>query len=295
MTTSTHLSQTYNIYAKSNISIIVPFFNEEQIEKNIGLLESELKAYFQHYEIILVSDGSTNISPEKQLQLKTLSPHIQLHHYSVNQGKGYALKHGFSKSKGEYIAFIDGGMELHPKDIKRFLVLMDIYNADIVIGSKRHAYSKVEYPMLRKILSIIYQIFISITLNLKHIKDTQVGLKLFRRRVLEDTLPRVLVKKYAFDVELLTVANHLGYTNILEAPIELKFREEKQKGNVLGNLLHTLKVGWPLFLDTLAILYRLRILKYYDTLPSNSTNHRSLNNNRADNKRKQENTLTSHL
>ncbi|MDP3976276.1 MAG: glycosyltransferase family 2 protein [bacterium] len=268
-------SLAYNIYQDSNISIIVPFFNEQRIEQNIRILENELKAYFQNYEIILVSDGSTDAPRAFLAKLEQLSPHIKLLHYPENQGKGFALKHGFEHSKGEYVAFIDGGMELHPRDIKRFLVLMDIYDADIVIGSKRHAYSNVRYPYVRKFLSICYQIFIRLFLHIRHVKDSQVGLKLFRREVLEVVLPQILVKKYAFDLEVLTVATHLGYKNILEAPIELDYYRNQQRHRPLKDLVHTLKVGWPLLLDTLAIFYRLRIKRHYDSVLLRHSGQRS--------------------
>lgn len=268
-------SPTYNVYKDDNISVIVPFYNEKRIQKNLEILEKELCSYFKNYEIILVSDGSTDISPKKLNQLCTGSSHTKLLHYEKNIGKGFALKYGFYQSRGDYIVFIDGGMELHPKDIKRFLVLMDIYNADIVIGSKRHPYSKVDYPLLRRFLSFCYQIFIRIFLHLRQVKDSQVGLKLFRRQVLEDVLPRILVKKYAFDLEVLTVANYLGYKNILEAPIELNYFKNKKRKSYLQYLTHTIKVAWPLMVDTLAIIYRLNIKKHYHS--HYKTNIRRLN------------------
>ena len=256
-------SPAYNIYKDYNVSVIVPFYNEKWILRNLNILEDELGRFFKNYEIILVSDGSTELDIKKLIETQKNAPHIKVLHYKTNNGKGYALKHGYYHSKGDFIVFIDGGMELHPRDIKRFLVLIDIYKADIVIGSKRHPYSRVHYPLHRRILSFCYQIFIRIFLNLKQVKDTQVGLKLFRRQVLEDVLPRILVKKYAFDLEVLTVANHLGYVEILEAPVELNYFRNKTNKGILKDIIHTLKVTWPLLVDTLAIIYRLRVKKHY--------------------------------
>jgi len=90
--------------------------------------------------------------------------------------------------------------------------------------------------------------------NLK-VKDTQVGIKLYRREVLEKVLPCILVKRFAFPVEILAVANYFGFTKIMEAPVELRY-------NFLGtnvNLRETFRIIW----DTFAIFYRLKILHYY--------------------------------
>lgn len=255
-------SKVYELYSDKQISLIVPIYNEEKVvEKNLRLLEEELQSYFYNWEIIVVSDGSTDRTYEEAL--KRVSPHLKVFHYPDNQGKGFALKYGFFQSRGDFIGFIDGDMELHPKDIKIFLALMDIHDADAVIGSKRHPQSEVYYPWTRRILSWIYQILIRLTLNL-NVRDTQVGLKLFRRQLLEDAFPRVLVKKYAFDVELLTVASSLGYTRILEAPIKLDYYGRKK--NLLADLWRIKKMAWQMLWDTLAVVYRLRILRYYDKI-----------------------------
>lgn len=249
-----------NIYKNKNISVIVPFFNEKRIEQNIEIIDKELKNYFQNYEIIVVSDGSTDKSYENAL--KHACEKIKIYHYEKNVGKGYALKYGFSKSKGEYISFIDGDLELSPGDIKNFLVLMEIYDADIVIGSKRHPFSKLHIPIYRRFVSFGYQLFIRIFLNISCVRDSQVGLKLSKRKVLEAIFPKILCKKYAFDAEFLAVASHLGYKKILEAPVQIH-RETNGKPFV-QEIVKLMKMTWQMFIDTCAVFYRLRILKYYD-------------------------------
>jgi hypothetical protein len=93
------------------------------------------------------------------------------------------------------------------------------------------------------------------------IRDTQVGLKVFRREVLEKVLPRLLVKAYAFDIEILSVANYLGFKRIYEAPVEIRL--DFGGGSVLTSqkFLRTLMY---MMLDTMAVFYRLKIRKYYD-------------------------------
>ncbi|MFA6361549.1 MAG: hypothetical protein WCX33_01965, partial [Candidatus Shapirobacteria bacterium] len=88
--------------------------------------------------------------------------------------------------------------------------------------------------------------------------DTQAGLKIFKRQVLIKVLPRLLIKNYAFDLEILSVANYLGFKDIYEAPIKLTY-DFKSLTHATG-----IKIIYQCLIDALAVFYRLRILHYYD-------------------------------
>lgn len=112
----------YEYYKNRNLSVIVPFYKEaEKVQENIEILENELSRYFFNYEIIVVADNGKDETYQKILELESTYPQLKVHEYGCNRGKGFALKYGFQKSKGDYVIFIDGEMELHPKDIKTFL------------------------------------------------------------------------------------------------------------------------------------------------------------------------------
>ena len=144
---------------QEKISVIVPVYNEgEKIFNNLKILENSLKGL--NYEIIVVSDGSSDNSQDELRKYQVLNNNLKFYHYSFNQGKGFALRFGFSKSSGKYIVFIDGDLELSPDDIKNFYGLLKVYQADIVIGSKRHPQSQINYPFHRRLLSFTYQNFV---------------------------------------------------------------------------------------------------------------------------------------
>ncbi|HSW98078.1 MAG TPA: hypothetical protein VLF89_09705, partial [Candidatus Saccharimonadales bacterium] len=126
------------------------------------------------------------------------------------------------------------------------------------IGSKLHPGSKVNYPWQRKILSIGYRTVVKLLFGLS-VRDTQVGLKLYKRKVLEDVLPRLLVKHHAFDIELLAVAYRLGYKRIIEGPVNIDFNNSSSITSK-----NFWKVVWLMMWDTVAVFYRMKILKYYD-------------------------------
>lgn len=243
------------------LSIIVPAYNQEKtIRKDIKKIQNSLKILGYEYEIIIVVDGNTDktlnqLNPLRSSKIKILT-------YNENQGKGHAVRFGMLHAKGNIIGFIDAGMDIHPSGFSMLLNHMEWYNADIIVGSKLHPVSKVNYPRWRKVLSWGYRILTHALFGFK-IRDTQVGIKFFKRKVVKDVLPRLIVKSYAFDVEILTVAYHLNYTRIFEAPIEINFNNDTSI-----NSKNFWRVIYSMLWDTLAVYYRLRILKYYD-LPKN--------------------------
>jgi glycosyltransferase involved in cell wall biosynthesis len=108
-----------------------------------------------------------------------------------------------------------------------------------------------------KILSWGYRTFTHLLFGFS-VRDTQVGLKIFKRQVAKDVFPRLLVKRFAFDVEALAVSYALGYKKIYEAPIKLKF-----KSNSSITSANFWRIIFWMMVDTLAVFYRLKILRYY--------------------------------
>lgn len=244
------------------VSIIIPAYRQEKtIKDNIVNIYEAMENTRWDFEMIVVDDGSPDYTYREAKRLKR--DNLRVYRYKKNHGKGFAVKYGMARAKGDLIAFIDSGMEINPNNISLILEHMQWYDSDIIVGSKRHSASKVDYSLLRKIYSEGYFRFVQLLFGLK-IRDTQAGLKVFKRKVLEKVMPRLLVKEFAFDIELLAVANHLGFNKIHEAPVEME----------LG-FSDTSKLNkWrPLFLDpivlnmlrdTLAVFYRLKLLRYYD-------------------------------
>lgn len=242
------------------VSVIVPaYMQEKTIVKDLKRIYQVLKKLRYKSELICVVDGMVDETYHKAHNLTKKYSNIKVVGYESNKGKGYAIRFGMAKSKGDIIAFIDAGMDLNPNGLSMCLEHFEWYNADIIVGSKRHPASKVFYPWQRRILSIGYQSFVRILFGLK-VRDTQVGMKFFRREVVERVLPRLLVKAFAFDIEMLSVAHYLGFKRIFEAPVEVKLKFGGTSTITSYNFLRT--VFWML-LDTLAVFYRLRLIGYY--------------------------------
>lgn len=236
------------------LSVIIPAYNEEKVIFNtVKEVEKTLDDSGLDYEIIVIDNGSSDNTFAEAMKATENNGRVKVIK-EMEMGKGSALKAGIKFSLGRLVTMIDADLDLHPRQIPLFMEYMEKYNADVVVGSKRHPLSKLDYPLYRRFLSQMYQIFTKILFNLD-LRDTQTGLKLFKYDVLNEVLPRLLCKKYAFDLELLVNINHRGF-KIVEAPVEINWQRMENRVRM--------KDIWRIALDTAAIFYRLRILKYYN-------------------------------
>ena len=251
-------SLTRETVGNDRLSVVMPVYNlGGSIAGNLRATAELFEKYAVNTELVPVDDGSADST---RGELESAAAGWKGRYVSIrpvfcagNSGKGAALKAGFEASQGAYVMLLDGDLDIHPMQTPWFFDRMVRKNADVVIGSKRHRDSDVQYPWHRRIVSWCYFTLVRIFIGLP-ITDTQTGMKLFRRNVLGEALERMLVKTYAFDLELLAIAHQRG-AKIAEAPVVIRF------GNKFGALkASTVKA---MALDSLAVFYRLRILKYY--------------------------------
>lgn len=239
------------------LSVIVPAYKQEStIVGDLKNIEEVLNQVRCDYEVICVVDGKVDNTYKNAKKVK--SSKIKVIGYQENKGKGYAVRYGMARAKGDIIAFIDSGMDINPNALSMLLEHMIWYDSDVIVGSIRHSASKViGYPLKRHIYSVGYHFVVRLLFGLR-ITDSQRGIKIFKREVLEKVLPRLLVKRYAFDIEMLSVAHRLGFKRIHDGPVEMDARKLKYSNVKATTVLEML-------IDTLAVFYRLNILKYYDS------------------------------
>jgi glycosyltransferase involved in cell wall biosynthesis len=236
-----------------DFTLVVPFYNPgSRLGKHMAEIVDALKSSALSFEILAVSDGSTDHS-EDQLSVIE-SDRITLVRMDRNQGKGAALRTGLSRGRGEYLGFIDGDGDIPAILLPNFLEMMIREQPDIIFGSKLHPRSEVVYPPLRRIYSWGYQQLIRTLFHLP-IRDSQTGVKIIRRDVLAAVLPRMVEKRFAFDLELFVVARQQGFRNFVEMPVSI--------GQRFSSTVSIRSVRYIL-LDTFAIFYRLRILHFYE-------------------------------
>jgi glycosyltransferase involved in cell wall biosynthesis len=238
------------------LTVVVPVYNGgDEIVGNVEVIRRAVADGLpgEEVELIVVSDGSIDATRERLLAARG-DAGIRVIHYDRNLGKGYAIKAGTLAARGDWVGFIDADLDLDPRSIPEYVNVARAEQLDFAIGSKRHAESIVEYPRSRRIASWCYQQLNRLLFRLD-VRDTQVGAKVFNRRVVDEVVPLLLVKQFAFDLELLAVATALGYGRVKELPVRLEYRFTGS-GVRSGAVLLAL---W----DTAAVFYRLRILRTY--------------------------------
>ena len=209
----------------TELTIVMPCYNEgTRIYRNIIELATQVEKFCVNFRIIVVNDGSTDDTEQEIQRAKLADSRVGVISYPENRGKGFAVRRGMLSAKSEYVAFIDADLELPPHLLEGFLKEAGD-GADIVIGSKMHPDSQVEYPFMRKVMSTGYYWFLKALFGLK-LKDTQTGIKLFRTASVQPILKVMRTSRFSFDIELLAIATKKGLV-IKEMPVVVNFSRNK--------------------------------------------------------------------
>ncbi len=151
------------------------------------------------------------------------------------------------------MVIMDADLQIDPCDIDTFFNIMELYNADVVVGNKYHIYSNIEYPIIRKLISGGYRILVKLLFNLP-LRDTQCGFKLFKRSVIYKIIPVLKETRYCLDLEMLIALRKKGI-RVVDAPVYV--RKQDNVGSIsLKNILIT-------FLDTIKVWVKM-VKGYYD-------------------------------
>ncbi|MEW5939132.1 MAG: glycosyltransferase [Chloroflexota bacterium] len=227
------------------LSVILPAFNEgAHIRANIQRVCEALRG--MNFEIIVVDDGSSDNTYAESQSAAEFGLPVRAARQEQNRGKGASLFHGFEFTSGDLVAFLDSDLEIAPENLLALKRVMEETGADVVAGVKDLQAN--QFPPLRRLMSLGYRAMVSFLFGLT-ITDTQTGIKLFKREVLADAIPRVSARRFAFDIELLVAASRFGY-RIVEQPVEIAYRRVGGLGRV--NIAQLVNMT----IDTFAIFYR---------------------------------------
>lgn len=201
------------------VSAIIPSYNEGEriIVACLKVLEILSRLGCQA-EIIPVSDGSTDGSPEDLRALAAEIPQIRPIIYRENRGKGAAVRAGILATRGQKVFFTDADLAAPAEEVPHLLRALDTF--PVVIGSRTVPGARilVPQPWQRRLGGYLFRWLVEWAFSLG-IADTQCGFKGFRQEAARDIFRRCRVNGFAFDVEILLWARRLGY-KIYELPID---------------------------------------------------------------------------
>lgn len=242
---------------KASLSVVMPAYNEQElIYKSIITTLEVVSGFVSDVEIVAVNDGSRDNTKSEIMRAAQKDSRVKLVSSDKNRGKGRAIIAGVAEATGEYIAFLDADLELHPSQLEAYLRKMILDKQDVVIGCKFHKDSQLKYPFKRRVISMGYYIMLLILFHLK-VKDTQTGIKLFRAEAIRPVAHLVRTSGFAYDIEVLVVLNRRG-CSIAQMPVKVVYVRDKNENRI------TIKDIVRAFNDTWAIFYRVYFKHYYD-------------------------------
>lgn len=227
-----------------DLSVVIPAYNEQQrISKTIRKIQEFLDSKNFDYEIIVVDDGSRDNTSTTAQQFKKTKV-IRL---GKNQGKGNAVKEGILNANKSLVLMTDADLSTPIEELDK--LIKEIKNNDIVIASRNLPESKitVKQPFLRSFLGKIFPLLVKIIV-LQDFEDTQCGFKLFKTNTAKEVCAKQTIKRFGFDVELLTIAKTKGY-EIKEVPVSWE-NSDKSKVKVWKDVpkmfASLVKIRWNL-------------------------------------------------
>jgi glycosyltransferase involved in cell wall biosynthesis len=237
------------------LTIVVPAFNEA---KRLGRSLEKIKQYIDSktfpVEVIVVDDGSTDDLQEQLRAGGTAFPAIQLIRNANNRGKGFSVRRGVLEARGQLVVFTDADLSAPIEETDKLQDALERAQADAAVGSRalQRELIGIHQPALREMGGRLFNMMVRLATGLK-IRDTQCGLKLFRRAATRRAFELQCSERFSFDFELLYLIQRMG-GNIVEVPVRWD--------NDPATKVHVVRDAIRAFLDLIALRWRAATGKY---------------------------------
>jgi dolichyl-phosphate beta-glucosyltransferase len=177
-----------------------------------------LQAQSYPYEIVVVSDGSTDDTVAVARAELAAAPAVRVIENQPNRGKGHALRTGMTAAQGDFVLFTDADLSTPMDELDKFWPWLE-QGYDVVIGSRKMEGAQLtrRQPWLRENLGKVFT-WLSDRLVTRDISDVTCGFKCFSRRAAHDLFRRARLDDWSFDAEILFLAQWRDY-RIKEVPV----------------------------------------------------------------------------
>lgn len=239
------MSDAPGLTAAPRLSLVIPAFDEERrLPATLPAAIAFAEAFPSGGEVIVVDNASRDRTREVAERAAAGHPSVRILS-QPRRGKGAAVRTGVLAARGELVFFADADFSMPVGQIERFLAPLAA-GADVAIGSREAPGARrIGEPLRRHVLGRLFNHLVRVA-AVPGVADSQCGFKCFRRAAAADLFARQVETGWAFDVELLHVAQRLGY-RVVEVPIDWYYRAESRVRPVrdgLGMVIAVARIRW---------------------------------------------------
>jgi dolichyl-phosphate beta-glucosyltransferase len=194
-----------------HLSIVIPAYNEERrLEASLAKIAAYLQAASINAEILVINDGSTDGTATVAARALSGLPGRVLSN-DENRGKGFSVRRGCLEARGRWLLLTDADLSAPIEEHARLAAAARDYDLDIVVGSRGlpDAVIEVRQNAIRECMGKSFNLLMRWMTGLPF-RDTQCGFKLMDRKRVLPIFERMVVDRFAFDVELLFLAVRFG-------------------------------------------------------------------------------------
>jgi dolichyl-phosphate beta-glucosyltransferase len=237
------------------LSIVIPAYNEAL---RIGSTLEKVRQYVEtrNYpcELIVVDDGSRDETPELLMNFQERYARVRVLRNEPNRGKGFTVRRGVLEARGAFVLFTDADLSAPIEETNKLLAALEPSGADAAVGSRAldRRLIGVRQPWRRELAGHVFNLLVRLFTGLR-IRDTQCGLKLFRRATTRRAFELQRATGFGFDPEVLFLIERLG-GRIVEVPVRWN--------DSPATKVHFLRDSTRMFLDLVWLRLRALAGKY---------------------------------
>jgi glycosyltransferase involved in cell wall biosynthesis len=217
------------------LSLVIPAFNEQaRLPYTLSEIESYVRRAQIDSEVIVVDNGSNDATSVVVQQAASRFAGVRLLR-TDRRGKGLAVRTGILAARGDVVMFADADLSWSVEDLSRFIMLIG-EQTPIVIGSREgHGARRIGEPLYRHVMGRVFNRIVQ-SLAVPGVEDSQCGFKALRGTVAYDIFRRQRIDGFGFDVEILYLAQRLGYP-IKVVPLRWEHKQNSRVAPVRDTLL----------------------------------------------------------
>lgn len=229
---------------RPRVSIVIPAWNEaKRLPAAFKSLKTSMTKLGVPFEVLLVVEPGTDATLPIAQAYAADAPGFFVLSNSRHLGKGHAIRTGVLRARGEFIFYMDADLSVPLEEVASFLrSFAECKAVDVLVGNRAHAASRIvrRQSFVRRTMGRVYNQILHL-LRLASLHDTQCGFKAFRRKAARDIFRLQSLDGFAFDVEVLLLAEGLGY-RIADLPVAWR--------NSPDSKVHIVRDSLRMFWDT---------------------------------------------